>query len=128
MSTPAEEEILATIDHLKAECEAMARELSNRHNEELLLRSQNKILAREIINGGGGSIQNLDSIGAKGGADSGSAGSKRGAYKRKGKETNNTTPKAKRSNDGKEANAESEKKNLDHPSQKGMNEQDTKGE
>ena len=117
MSTSTEEEIKATIDQLKAECEAMVRELSKRHNEELSLKSQNRILAREIINGGGGSIQNLNSIGGRGGADSGSTGGKRGAYKRKGKETN-TASKAKLSNDGKEVNAQSEKKESNQQSSK----------
>ena len=127
MSKPTEEEIKGTIDHLKAECEAMVRELSKRHNEELSLRAQNKILAREILNGGGGSIQNLESIGVKGGADSNATGSRRGAYKRKGKDTN-TPSKVRALNEGKEATVQSKKKKLDHSSQQPVNDQIVKGE
>ena len=64
----------------------MVKELSKLQSEELSLRLQNKILAREILNGGGGSVQNLNSMGGRGSGVDLSSSNKRGRYKKKVKE------------------------------------------
>ena len=83
----------------------MVKELSKLQSEELSLRSQNKVLAREILNGGGGSSQNLNSLGGRGGVDSNSSTNKCGRYKKKAKETN-VSVSAKASVEGKERPAQ----------------------
>ena len=127
MSNSTEEETKAAIEHLRNQCESMVKELSKLQSEELSLRSQNKILAREILNGGGGSSQNLNSLGGRGGVDLNSSTSKRGRYKKKAKETN-VSVTAKASIEGKERSAQGKSDSLGSSPQKSINLQIVKEE